>query len=98
MARQSAIYLFTRDERSPAGFLSQNSAATDAAGVVLNWAAKPGRSYQTLHDRDDVFIALLTWDDAELQAAADDLNERCSNRGLKREGITELEVDKLRAE
>ncbi|MDZ7863404.1 hypothetical protein [Acidovorax sp.] len=96
MAKQSAIYSFTRDERVPGVW--QNRASTDAVGVVLNWAASPGRTYQTMLDQDDCFVAFLSWDDAGTQEAADDLDARLSKKGLKREGITELQVDKLRAE
>lgn len=96
MAKQSAIYVFTRDERAEGVW--QNRASTDAAGVVLNWAAAPGRDHQTMLDQDDLLIARLSWDDAATQAAADDLDDRLSKKGLKREGITELQVDKMRSE
>ena len=98
MAKKSGIYLFTRDERSVDGFMSSNEAATDAAGVVLNWeAAAPGRSFQTMLDQDEFYIARLSYDDEREQEAADDLDDRCSKKGLKREGITEMQVDKFKA-
>lgn len=99
MAKKSGIYLFTRDERSAVGFMSPNEAATDAAGVVLNWeAASSDRSCQPMLDQHEFYIARLTYDDAREQEAADDLDDRLTKKGLKREGITEMQVDKLRSE
>lgn len=56
MAKRSAIYLFKRDVRSPLGFMSRNEAATDAAGVVFNWAAAEGRSFQPLLDQHEIIL------------------------------------------
>lgn len=98
MTKKSVIYIFSRDEKSVSGFMSSNRASTDAAGVVLNWAAVEGRSYQTMLDQDDFLIAQLTYDEERAKEAADDLNQRCGDRGLKRETITEMQVDKLRGE
>lgn len=97
MAKKSAIYLFTRDERSPAGFMSPNEAATDAEGVVLNWAAIDGRSFQTLLDQHEIYVAYLTYDGDREREAADDLDQRCADKGLSKVGITEKQVDELRA-
>lgn len=74
-----------------------NSASTDADGVVRNWAASAGRSYQTLHDQDDLLVAKLRYQEDDERAAADDLNRRCAEQGLKRETINESHVDKLRS-
>lgn len=97
MAEKSVIYIFTRDDKSISGFMRTNSASTDADGVVRNWAASSGRSYQTLHDQDDLLIAKLSYLEADERAAADDLNRRCTELGLKRETINETHVDKLRS-
>ena len=97
MAEKSVIYIFTRDDKSASGFMSPNRASTDAAGVVINWSASAGRSYHTRHDQDDLLIAKLSYQKADERAAADDLNRRCTEQGLKREAINESHVDKLRA-
>lgn len=96
MAKRSAIYLFERDERSPVGFMSPNEAATDAAGVVLNWASVEGRSFQALLDQNEIYVAYLTYDGDRQQEAADDLDQRCVEKGLTRVGITEKQVEDLR--
>ena len=97
MTEKSVIYIFARDEKSISGFMRTNSASTDADGVVRNWAASAGRSYQTLHDQDELLIAKLSYQEADERVAADDLNRRCAEQGLKRETINESQVDKLRA-
>lgn len=97
MAEKSVIYIFTRDDKSISGFMRTNSASTDADGVVRNWAASAGRSYQTLHDQDDLLVAKLRYQEDDERAAADDLNRRCAEQGLKRETINESHVDKLRS-
>ena len=95
MTEKSVIYIFTRDDQSVSGFMSPNRASTDAVGVVINWSASAGRSYQTLQDQDDLLIAKLSYQEGDERAAADDLNRRCAERGLKRETINESHVDKL---
>lgn len=97
MAEKSVIYIFTRDDQSASGFMSPNRASTDAAGVVINWSASAGRSYQILQDQDDLLIATLSYQEADERAAAEDLQRMCTKRGLKRETINESHVDKLRA-
>ena len=97
MAEKSVIYIFTRDDKSASGFMSPNRASTDAAGVVSNWSASAGRSYQTLQDQDDLLIAKLSYQEDDERAAADDLNRRCADKGIKRETINESHVDKLRS-
>ena len=97
MTEKSVIYIFTRDDQSVSGFMSPNRASTDAVGVVVNWTASAGRSYQILQDQDDLVIAKLSYQKADERAAADDLNRRCTEQGLKRETINESHVDKLRA-
>lgn len=96
MTEKSVIYIFTRDDKSVSGFMSPNRASTDAAGVVNNWSASAGRSCQILQDQDDLLIAKLSYQEADKRAAADDLNRRCAEQGLKRETINESHVDKLR--
>lgn len=97
MAEKSVIYIFARDVESASGFMSPNRASTDAAGVVINWSASVGRSYQILQDQDDLLIAKLSYQEDDERAAADDLNRRCAAKGIKRETINESHVDKLRA-
>ena len=97
MAEKSVIYIFTRDDQSVSGFMSPNRASTDAVGVVINWSASAGRSYQTLQDQDDLLIAKLSYQEDDERAAADDLNRRCADKGIKRETINESHVDKLRS-
>ncbi len=97
MAEKSVIYIFTRDDKSISGFMRSNRASTDAIGMVVNWSASAGRSCQTLQDQDDLLIAKLSYQEEGEQAAADDLNRRCTELGLKRETINEHHVDKLRA-
>ena len=96
MAKESAIYMFTRDARSPQGFMSRNEAATDAEGVVLNWATVEGRSFQTLLDQHEIYVAYLAFDGGRRQEAADDLDRRCVEKGLTRVGITEKQLEELR--
>jgi len=97
MAKRSAIYLFKRDVRSPLGFMSRNEAATDAAGVVFNWAAAEGRSFQPLLDQHEIYVAHLTYDGDREREAADDLDQRCADKGLTKVGITQKQLNQLRA-
>ena len=97
MTEKSVIYIFTRDDQSVSGFMSPNRASTDAVGVVINWSASAGRSYQILQDQDDLVIAKLSYQEDDERAAADDLNRRCADKGIKRETINESHVDKLRS-
>ena len=77
--------------------MSPNEAATDAEGVVFNWAAVEGRSFQTLLDQHEIYVAYLTYDPDRQQEAADDLDRRCAEKGLIRVGITEERVKELRS-
>jgi len=97
MTEKSVIYIFSRDDQSIPGFMSPDRASTDAIGVVTNWSAWVGRSHQILQDQDDLLIAKLSYQEADERLAADDLNRRCAEQGLKRETINESHVDKLRA-
>ena len=97
MAKKSAIYLFERDARSPQGFMSPNEAATDAEGVVFNWSAVEGRSFQTLLDQHEIYVAYLAFDGDRQQEAADDLDRRCVEKGLRRVPITAKHLEELRA-
>lgn len=95
MPKVSAIYRFKRDPASHSGFLSKNDPATDAAGVVHNWATMIGRSAQTIVDDQTVFIARLTFDGERKHEAADDLNQRCAAVGLVREMVADQEAGTL---
>jgi hypothetical protein len=95
MATRSVTYLFQRDG-SLSGFMSRNEPATDAEGVVMKWAAVEGRTFQTLLDQEEIYIAHLTYDEDRQQEAADDLNRLCSDKGIKRSLITEEQVAEMR--
>lgn len=97
MAKKSVIYHFTRDERSITGFMSTADAASAADAVVRNWAEVAGRSFQTMVDDEDTYIAHLTYDDEQDPEPGADLDQRCRDKGLIRQTIPEMQSDKPRA-
>ncbi len=79
-----AIYRFTRDSQSVPGFISQNTPSTDALNVVLRWKDKhTARSYQTIHDGDELLEALLSWTDDD-STVGTDLDSLCTELGIVR--------------
>lgn len=83
---QSVTYLFTRDQSSVAGFLSPHRPSTDAMHALAQWGeVGPGRTYETLVDKDDEVVVRLTFMMANRDQAASDLNAVCSKWGVTRE-------------
>lgn len=80
----SSKWVFKRDERSIAGFLSADRASTDAISTLLHWEQRaPGRSYEVLHEEDEAICVALTCDPSDM-AAVSDLDRYCTQFGVQR--------------
>ncbi|WP_157412276.1 hypothetical protein [Acidovorax sp. Root217] len=101
MAKRSVIYVFTRDENHPGRVPDQNQrqkqSMTAAVGMLVNWAAVAGRSWQPVHEREDLLIAQLGYQEGDEQAVGDDLNERCDRLGFSRQTLTDAQAEKYRS-
>lgn len=78
--------------------MSTADVASAADAVVRNWAEVEGRSFQTLEDDGETYLAHVTYDDQYEREAADDLNRRCRDKGLLRQTIKEMQTDKPKSE
>lgn len=85
---RTATYRFTRNGTSTAGFMSSQRASTDAMTVVRSWEIRgAGRSIEVVEDEDDYLVVRMTFEDADLDSAAADLESLCIEKGIEREPV-----------
>ncbi|HCH22925.1 MAG TPA: hypothetical protein DE179_01340 [Oceanospirillaceae bacterium] len=83
---QQATYRFIRAS-NPKGFLSTNTASTDALNVLENWTNfSECRSYETIEDEDESLIAKLLFKNSDASAGTE-LDRICDDFGIVREHV-----------
>ncbi len=98
MDTKFALYLFSRDDRSPIAPWCKYEPATDSAAVLVYWGAGAGRAAEVLIDDHEMLIAKLTFDAEKEELARKDLENLCRARALSVVTVDQLQVDKLLSE
>jgi len=81
---QNGRYRFSRLSRSIEGFLSTNTASTDALSALLTWSnVRAERRYDVISDDDEFLAADLFWNETDL-GAGQDLDDACCKFGVER--------------
>lgn len=85
----NVTYNFSR-ENSPAGFLSQNSASTDALNALGEWAdGEDAWDFVIDEDAEDFLTATLSFEDEHLNRVGRRLDLACANHGVVRVVVLE---------
>jgi hypothetical protein len=85
MAMITGVYRFTRLPNSVPGFFSKNRASTDALNVLSRWRSMGAQRDFDIHvDKEDEFVAALSFLDIDQNSARDDLDALCKEHGVER--------------
>jgi len=83
----NATYRFSR-AINPEGYLSQNSASTDALNALGEWADSDATwDFVIDGDTEDFLTATLTFGDEHLDQVGRRLDRSCANHGVVREVV-----------